>query len=405
MDTNPLKQEVMNKRIIYTLVLFVLSCILYSCESKDTDIQDIVAPGEIKNLTLKATSYGTITFSYDLPDDEDVYYVKIKYKVEDKIIERKASYLNDSIFVEGLPDTDIRTYQFVAGDRFGNESNAVEINAVCDTPPNLLAYNSSYTKADYGGGKICWTNKSKSWVYLNVIYNDENNVPLLQMFKSNLETDSISIGSMWDGEKSFSYYFTDRFGNISETKEAKVNALPAQLIPKNGMKPIYLDGDIPLWYSGADLFNDNIYERMLSNNYDISDFNIPHYITIDLGKEAVISKMILFGHPDQTYDHYKADLLKEFEVYGTDENLITGQDPKSVTWTLMIPELQWVPQFPALTSSENMMRGFTANSICFEKVRFLRVKLISRYVMTGGSHGNWYGRYCIGGEWTFLGSF
>lgn len=405
MDTNK-KQEIMKNKIIYIIQLYVLACLLLACESSNSGIEDTVPPGEIKNLQVRSVSHGSITFEYDLPEDDDVFYVKLSYEIDGDFIERKASHFNDSIIVEGLPDTNTRTYLFVVGDRSGNESKATQIEASCSTPPHLLALNNSSAKEDFGGGIIRWFNETGQWVYLNVLYEDENGVELMQSFKSKVDIDSVSIGSYWSGEKSFSYYFSDRFGNNSKKIDAKVNALPAVLIPKKDMKLIYLDGDIGAWSSTTALFNDDLYDRVLTTpNGAINDFYIPHYVTVDLGGEAEITKMILHGHPTQSYQHFNADLLKEFEVYGTNEDLVTGQDPNSVTWELLIPQVQWIPQYPNLSSSENMIRGFNVSTIYHDNVKFLRVKLISRYVMTGGPYDNWYGRYCLGGEWTFMGSY
>lgn len=394
----------MYKEIIRNSILGISVGVLFSCNPENNEIADTIPPGIVKNISVSNSSNGELTFKYDLPQDEDIYYVKLRYQINGKVIERKASYLNDSILVEGLPDTSERTYEFIAGDRVGNESTVAQIKAACQTPPHILAYNTSWTKGDYGGGKVGWNNESKLWVYLNVEYTDKENIPVLQVFKTNLTTDSVSVGNLWNGEKSFSYYFTDRFGNKSEKKQVKVNALPALLIPKQPMKLIFLQGDITSWYwELGNLFNGELGERFISTNGLINDFSIPQYFTIDLGREAQISKVIIYGNTKGAY--YKDDLMKEFEIYGTAENLTLGQDPKTVKWELVTPKATWVRLYPNLSDADNMAKGFTVNSVFTGKIRFLRVKLISRYVMTGGANGNWYGRYHCGSEWSFLGNY
>ena len=386
----------------YGLILILIG--LLGCEKGDPVGGDTVPPGTISNVNLLDTLNGGLVFTYDLPSDNDINYVRLKYSVGEQQYERVVSYLNDSLVVNGLPDTAPRNYDFIAGDRSGNESAPTSFTASCKEPPHYLSYASSTYKGDYGGAIIKWENESNDWVYLNVFYDDENGNELQQRFKSKLASDSVTIGSRWSGENSFKYYFTDRFDNRSGVKDASVVALPAKVIPAEDMTLIYMDGDIKQWYPDPKgPFNGNIYDRVLSQPNDaITDFNVPYYATIDLGRYASISKFVLRGNPQQSYAHYKADMVKEFELYGTTaEKIVTGQDPESVNWELVVPQSTHQPQFPNLSLADNIGKGTTVASISTTtKYRYLRLKLISRYENTG-----WYGRYHVGSEWEFLGDY
>lgn len=387
---------------IYGLILLFVG--LMACDNDEPADGDYTPPGIVNNISVKDTLNGGLVFTYDLPSDNDIHYVKLKYKVGEQQVERIASSFNDTIEIKGLPDTEARTYEFYAGDRSGNESEANSITASCKTPPHSLGFNNSEHRGDYGGAIIRWENESEDWVYLNVLYTDANNNELQQRFKSKLPVDSVGIGSRWSGEKSFEYYFTDRFDNRSEVKNATVTALPAKLLPREDIALIYMDGDIEGWYQGPKQpFNGNILDRVITQpNGAITDFNVPYFATIDLGRYASISKFVLKGNPQQSYAHYKADMVKEFELYGTTaEQIVTGQDPESVEWELVVPQSTHEKQYPNLSTAKNMELGTTVASISTTtKYRYLRLKLISRYTSTG-----WYGRYHVGSEWEFLGDY
>lgn len=60
-------------------------------------------PAQVLNATVKNLPGAAIIY-YDLPDDQNLKYVRASYKVDNMVRTVNASFYTDSLVVEGFPD-------------------------------------------------------------------------------------------------------------------------------------------------------------------------------------------------------------------------------------------------------------------------------------------------------------
>ena len=86
---------------------FILGFAIASCTDPfmGQTATDHVAPGPIKNAKV-INLEGSALITYDLPEDEDLLYIKATYqRNKDVIAQNKASVYTDTLTIVGLGDT------------------------------------------------------------------------------------------------------------------------------------------------------------------------------------------------------------------------------------------------------------------------------------------------------------
>src|SRR5699024_12741565 len=96
---------------------------------------DDVAPGKVSDVKVENIPGGSI-LSYALPDDKSLLYVLAEYAIHDStMLNKKSSYYNNSLTIEGFPNTDTRDVKLYAVSRGGKKSASVPVQIQPLTPP------------------------------------------------------------------------------------------------------------------------------------------------------------------------------------------------------------------------------------------------------------------------------
>ena len=80
------------------------SCFGCLCDNADLNepTGSTTPPSQVLNATVKNLPGAAIIY-YDLPDDQNLKYVRASYKVDNMIRTVNASFYTDSLVVEGFP--------------------------------------------------------------------------------------------------------------------------------------------------------------------------------------------------------------------------------------------------------------------------------------------------------------
>ena len=150
---------------------FILGFAIASCTDPfmGQTATDHVAPGPIKNAKV-INLEGSALITYDLPEDEDLLYIKATYqRNKDVIAQNKASVYTDTLTIVGLGDTLARDVEVVAVDRSGNMSEAVQVTIHPKTPPIKTVFKSLSVEPALSGIQLNWENEHNLNLAISVI--------------------------------------------------------------------------------------------------------------------------------------------------------------------------------------------------------------------------------------------
>lgn len=162
------KSRNMKRHIFNT---FILGFAIASCTDPfmGQTATDHVAPGPIKNAKV-INLEGSALITYDLPEDEDLLYIKATYqRNKDVIAQNKASVYTDTLTIVGLGDTLARDVEVVAVDRSGNMSEAVQVTIHPKTPPIKTVFKSLSVEPALSGIQLNWENEHNLNLAISVI--------------------------------------------------------------------------------------------------------------------------------------------------------------------------------------------------------------------------------------------
>ena len=157
--------------------LLVVMCLLMACGEveKGQYAIDKVPPGQVSDVDVENLPGGAI-LTYTLPDDDDLLYVKVVYRMSDgRQVEQKSSAYTTRIAVEGLGRAQKQTVHLICGDHSGNESAPYPVEIDPLDAPIYDLYESIQMTEDYGGFLLRWDNPLRANVVLTIYALDENN--------------------------------------------------------------------------------------------------------------------------------------------------------------------------------------------------------------------------------------
>ncbi len=154
----------MKKINIYLLLAIFIA---FGCEEKILGPidSDPTAPGVISNITVTKMAGGA-TIEYDIPQDNDLLYVKAVYTISNgQTLEAKSSLYEKSLTVHGYNDPDttkVYDVKLYAVDRSNNESNPVTVQITPGLSPLLKVQNNMSITRAFGGARFAWQNAAEA---------------------------------------------------------------------------------------------------------------------------------------------------------------------------------------------------------------------------------------------------
>ncbi|WP_372772939.1 DUF5000 domain-containing lipoprotein [Mangrovibacterium sp.] len=312
------------KKYIYILLVAVWA---FACDEEPIGQQptDAIAPGPVSNITVENIPGGAI-LTYDLPDDEDLLYVKAVYTLSDGLeSEVRASLYSDTLKIEGFGDTLTHEVSVVAVDRSRNESEKVYTTVEPLTPPVHIVGETLNMVTDFGGVSAFWQNTLRAEVSVVMLMEDNNGeyVPVNTVY-STMEDGVGSYRGLDTIPGNFAIYVQDRWANQSEIKYYSLTPLYETQLDRLKFSEVILPGDEPAAYGWI---LPNLWDGTVSKNSGFhtgSTGNWPQYVTFDLGVNAQLSRMKVFQRTGYEYRHGNP---RSYEVWGCTEltsDILTG---------------------------------------------------------------------------------
>ena len=388
----------------------ILISLAFNC-SNDDDTGDTTPPGVLKVTEIIPTNGGGI-ITYDLPNDEDISYVKAVYTNSlGNEVSKVSSKYNNTIEIFGLNQTTPVDVLLSVFDESNNESSKVPISFTPLESFIFLVQESISVNADFGGVNINWENIEEKTVFIYVHINDGNSEEV-RILSSKKMNENIFVGGLDAIPYEISTKVEDFNGNITSI-ESKGNYTPIfeEVIAKDSWSLIAnlsINGNA---YEGETVnFWDNVIDTVetdADNSYFIINrddnggaLNFPMDIVIDLNKNVQVRRFKVWQRafwyqgptPVQPY-YYQSENLKTFDLYSSNDKN---------TWNLL-------GQFDIGFGDSN---GDGTGSILSEKIdeatnghdfildavsepfRYLKFSITSNYGST---------RFCHGSEITLYG--
>ncbi len=159
------------KKKFYKYGLFYIGVVLAAC-ADNADLNEptgsTTPPSQVLNATVKNLPGAAIIY-YDLPDDQNLKYVRASYKVDNMIRTVNASFYTDSLVVEGFPtkgEYDVELYSVSYGEAV---STPLVVKVSPDTPPYQKVRGTLISAETFGGIKVNFDNPEKAKLGLGVI--------------------------------------------------------------------------------------------------------------------------------------------------------------------------------------------------------------------------------------------
>ncbi|MDR1865879.1 MAG: DUF4959 domain-containing protein [Bacteroidales bacterium] len=318
-------------KLLQCAVFFAAVCLLSSCKEEPTGQQptDSQAPDPVtlRDPQSKSIPGGAVIY-YTLPADEDLLYVKAVYSRSDGV-ERdvRASVYVDSLVIEGFGDTISHQVQLIAVDRSRNESSPTPVAITPGKPAVLSIAETVILYPDFGGITAEWSNPMKAEIIIPIMTKNQNGdfVPIEIFYSASTEGKGTVLNLTDTIDYDIITFVEDRWGNRSGEINLTLTPLYTVLLDrtKMGQRKLTNDPNNVGGWEVSNLFNGTQSGNGFSTIENDINFAWPHWVTIDLGVTAKLSRMRLFQRGDRndvkTY-HFWEGNLKEFEVWGCHDN-------------------------------------------------------------------------------------
>ena len=393
----------MNKfyHIKYTLYsFFILSILFWGCkEDVGITINKVgQKPPSVSNVIVTPISGGAI-LKYDLPQFEDLRYIKAIYKLNNGTTkEVKSSIYNNQLTVagfgaEGSYDVELRSVG--VGEV---ESDPLTVKVQTLRPPYRLVLDklkeNNNIVATFGGLNLDYFNETKADLVIRIIKKDSTGKwSLIKSEYTNLLDGVIRIRGQESKPTDFGVYVEDRYDHFSDTFFVNKTPIEEIAIPRTKWARLGLPNDVAVRASGfpfTGIWDGNTNVGFLSTSPNIE---LPNSVTIDLGVPARLSRMQMWAtRYSSLADVFGSAHIYDFEMYGSNNPNSTGEWDAS--WTSLGRFVSSRPLtgfgfgVPATVAEQNNIRdnGETyefPDPITHDKYRYIRIR----------TYATWNGSY------------
>lgn len=278
--------------------------------------KDGKAPEPVRNVKVENLP-GSARFTYTLPSDADLLYVKAEFEDgKGKIMSTKASYYTNQLTVKGFGDTAVHQVKLYAVDRSENSSTPVTVSVQPQLPPVLAVFKSLQIKEDFGGVNIQLENASEADIAIVVCATDSLGAFLpVETYYTKLKQVSFSIRGYDAAKKEFGAYIRDRWDNRSDTLRKELVPLFEKQLDKGKFRLVSLPTDQPYAWG---LPMTGMWNNVISDGdmfHTAQGSGLPQWFTFDLGVKAKLSRFTLWQRQGSwIYTHGNP---KRYELYGS----------------------------------------------------------------------------------------
>ncbi len=356
-----------SRKMKETMIIIVVFAILVGCDSEDTLKQfplDNDAPSAPSNATVENTSGGAI-ITYNVPEDEDLLYVKATYEINGGGRVTKSSPYKNTLEVDGFGDTKEYKIELRSVDRSQNESEPLIVSIHPLTPPTIQIYNSFEMQASFGGIKLTWNNEAKKDVIICLVAADSTGtlVDEDQVYTS-AKDGSYALRGFDNTQREFAAYVRDRWDNYSDTLKGIFTPWFEEELDKENFEEYTLPYDAEV-LSGCDV--SNIWDDVISGNSGFwhtttAGTELPIMCTFSLGHKTKLSRYKIWQRPLFYYTHNNP---KVWELWGSNAPGSSGALDDG-TWTKLVSNNSYKPSGEDNTTVTNEDSEYADNGEEFE---------------------------------------
>ncbi|HCS73646.1 MAG TPA: hypothetical protein DIW17_07215, partial [Clostridiales bacterium] len=155
--------------IIFTFVLFIVGC---SEENQRIPItKNSLAPGVVSNILIEPLP-GAVKLTYDLPNDQNLAYVKAECMINGILREVKASTYKNNLTIDGFADSTTYIVNLYSVSQSEVSSKPVKIEVTPLKPPFQTVFKSISMDRDWGGAYVAFNNPTEANLAISIIYID-----------------------------------------------------------------------------------------------------------------------------------------------------------------------------------------------------------------------------------------
>ena len=284
---------------------------------------DNIAPASVTKPIVTNTAGGAI-ISYDLPDDEDLLYVKAIYSLVGGVVaETKASVYSNKLEIAGFGDSSERDVHLYAVDRSGNESTPLIVKVDPLTPTVFTVYESLKLIPDFGGVSFSWENNPGANISISLLMKQQGEYTSIEMLNTNRKEGSFSTRGLESEEGDFALYVRDRWDNVSDTLFVKLTPLFEMKINSTRIKPYKMLGDTSEDWGWV---IDNLWDDNVNTGFhtEVTSKPWPHRFTFQMIDGPVkVSRFKVYQRNEDQY-FYGHGNIRKFTLYGTNAPSIDG---------------------------------------------------------------------------------
>lgn len=298
---------------------------LWGC--KESNVRQLMdsgdkAPGKITNVEV-VNRHGAAKITYTLPKSKSLLYIEAEYTIRTGVKrEKKSSYYQDSVIVDGFSESKDYTVKLTAVSRGGNASEPVNIVIHPLEPPYLQAFHSVKMEPAFGGVHLNFANHYKGNIAITVLMLDSlGTLDPLQTFYTDQDTGSFYIRGLENKKMKFGVYVRDEYQNISDTSFVFLTPFLEEELDKTKFSAYKLPTDTWEGFGKSvisNLWDGKIYGSGVNDEsiiFNTIQTGLPQWYTIDLGQKAVLSRIAIAGRPH--YASYNRSFPKKFELWGS----------------------------------------------------------------------------------------
>jgi len=329
-------------RNFFMLTIIIISMI--KC-SDDVDrgippVKDDAPPSPVTGVQIVAIPGGAI-LTYTLPKSENLLFVMAEYSIGDKLFEKKSSFYNNNLIVEGFPDTKQYNLKLYSVSRSGVKSAPVDVKINPLTPPVESAFNSVVMEATFGGVKVRFENESESELKLIVLTTDSlGDLYPVDVLYTKRKEGSFSVRGFDPEMRKFGFYVLDRWDNYSDTLFVELTPWFEEQLDKFKFKPIYLPTDTYEAHASATYTLERLWDDVWGTTsafHTKPNTGIPQWFTFDMGQPARLSRFKFYHRYASSSGaasdgQYSGGDPQIMEVYGSNN---PASDGSWDSWTLI----------------------------------------------------------------------
>ncbi|MDR2472256.1 MAG: DUF4959 domain-containing protein [Tannerella sp.] len=362
---------------------FIAALLIVGCSAEERHLpisSDNGKPAPVSNASATAIPGGAI-LSYRIPDTDDLLAVKAVYTVGNgKQREVMASYFIDTLTVEGFTDTGQHEAMLYTVSRSQQLSEPVTVSFTPLESPLSKIKKTVRIFPDFGGATFKWKNEDRALFVFDLLVEDANGYMVsTKVFQNKVDSMEYTVRGYEPTPKKFALNITDRWGNESGLiypDGGSLTPVREDRLDKSAMRFMHLNGDsgFNIW-GGMDIFmiDDDLNTFGHSTPYDW-----PPYITIDLGRKAKLSRIVINQRMFQNM-YYNGANWSIFDVYCCNTDNRPSQSVEMSEWNYIMNCKIEKPSGMALNecTNEDLRQARAGDSFAFPRemppVRYVRI--------------------------------